>query len=306
MSDIKKAIVLDMDETLECGVYDPSGGTAMILRPNLDMLIAKLVEAKKQGVGVILCTTAKDVWVNRFLALKPEFKEIFDRIFTWDNQSEWNDVKKDENPEEYEARQQSLNLYKLKPVTTFGYNSVLYIDDNLTDFIRLEELFELAQGRLNKEVVYFSGFGFYGGMELTDYCTFRSAASHDPSIAEQFEEYVSLTKNEPGCSTMCDLIDTFISKPFTLGVTKADEELSPINKEYFDQTWKLKQQLKDATSELEKRTGKKFFGNTQEKKAAIKRYLSKDRAVLYEGFEFGSDSLEKEGAKIPDEAKLEQ
>ena len=170
MDNIKRAIVLDMDETLEHGEYGFSCKTAMILRPNLDKLITKLREAKEQGVDVILCTTAGTTWVERFLNLKPELREIFNRVLTRDNEDEWKNYNKDENPEEYNAQQQDFDLCNLKPVTTFGYDSVLFIDDNKTEYDRLQRLYQLAQGRLNKEVVYFRGFGFYGGgIGLPDY-----------------------------------------------------------------------------------------------------------------------------------------
>ena len=69
----KKAIILDMDETLEHGImqsrYGIGKNLTMILRPNLDELIDKLKEVKKHGIDVILCTTARDSWVERFLYL---------------------------------------------------------------------------------------------------------------------------------------------------------------------------------------------------------------------------------------------
>ena len=49
-----------------------------LLKDNLDKLINKLQEAKKQGIDIILCTTAREPWVARFFELKPEFKTLFD------------------------------------------------------------------------------------------------------------------------------------------------------------------------------------------------------------------------------------
>ena len=49
----------------------------MILRPNLNILINKLQEVKKQGIDIILFTTARNEWVERFFKLKPEFKLLF-------------------------------------------------------------------------------------------------------------------------------------------------------------------------------------------------------------------------------------
>ena len=44
-------------------------------------LIDKLKEAQKQGIDIILCTTARDSWVERFLNLKPEFRCVFDKKY---------------------------------------------------------------------------------------------------------------------------------------------------------------------------------------------------------------------------------
>lgn len=70
MENKKRAIVLDMDETLEHGIFKSTitseRGAMMVARPGLDELIKKLQEAKKQGIDVILCTTAKGPWVERF------------------------------------------------------------------------------------------------------------------------------------------------------------------------------------------------------------------------------------------------
>lgn len=66
----KKAIILDMDNTLINGVNRTDSETVMILRPNLDELITKLKEAKKNGIDIVLCTTSREEWVNRFFFIK--------------------------------------------------------------------------------------------------------------------------------------------------------------------------------------------------------------------------------------------
>ena len=57
----------------------------MVLRPHLDELLQKLKEAKKQGIDIILCTSATNQWVARFFRLKPEFFAIFNKLYTHDN-----------------------------------------------------------------------------------------------------------------------------------------------------------------------------------------------------------------------------
>lgn len=120
---IKKAIVLDMDNTLECGVKHGIDDYTMFLRPDIDTVISKLKEAKEKGIDIILCSTAVDSWIEQFLTLKPEFRELFTKIYSRDNTDEWNNLNIADFPIE------KLFIPDGKPVTAFGYNSVLYIDD---------------------------------------------------------------------------------------------------------------------------------------------------------------------------------
>ena len=60
---------------------ESESGLMMVLRPKLDKLIKKIREAKELGVDIILCTTAKDFWVERFFNLKPEFRTLFDKKY---------------------------------------------------------------------------------------------------------------------------------------------------------------------------------------------------------------------------------
>lgn len=52
MDKIKKVIILDLDETLEHGIYqsryDVGNQMTMVLRPNLDILLNKLHEVKNK------------------------------------------------------------------------------------------------------------------------------------------------------------------------------------------------------------------------------------------------------------------
>lgn len=220
----KKAIVLDMDETLESGVKGVYNDSTMILRPNLDILINKLQEAKEQGIDIILCTTARELWVAKFFELKPKFKTIFDKIFTRDNEEEWLNYSEEKYPLEYKARSKNINLEYMKPITTFGYDSVLFIDDNKIEEIRLKILFELTENKLEKDITYFSGFRFKGGSNYKKILNYKKLASQRPEVAEKLEEYLNAEKNEPGCSMMCSIIDKFINKKFQAGLTLVDED----------------------------------------------------------------------------------
>lgn len=126
-----------MDETLEQGIKDRNGDLMMVLRPNIDELVAKLQEAKKQGSDIILCTTANELWVNRFLELKSEFRDLFSKVFNYDNKRDWKDFDFSRYP--LESRFYAPHA---KPITTFGYDSILFIDDAPSARDMLEKLFE--------------------------------------------------------------------------------------------------------------------------------------------------------------------
>ncbi len=224
MKENKKAIILDMDNTLIDGINKTDKESIMILRPNLDKLIIKLKEAKKKGIDIILCTTARDLWVNKFFSLKPEFKILFDKLFTRDNEEEWMNYSEEEYPLEYKARSENINIEYLKPVTTFGYNSVLFIDNNRTEGMRLQILFEITENKIESDVTFFSAFGFYEGRNYKEIMNYKKLASQNTEFLRKLEEYLNTAKNEPGCNMMCSVIDKFINKEFQPGLILVDKE----------------------------------------------------------------------------------
>ena len=147
--EVKKAIVLDMDNTLECGVRNnsPERNYTMFLRPGIDEVVTKLQQAKEKGIDIILCTTGNNNWVERFLSLKPEFRELFTKIYSRDNQREWQGII---SYEEFPIESTFWNPNG-KPVTTWGYNSVLFIDDAPAVKDNLEKIY--ADNTGNREGV---------------------------------------------------------------------------------------------------------------------------------------------------------
>lgn len=243
MREKKKAIILDMDKTLISGVNGIDKESIMILRPNLDELIIKLKQVKEKGIDIILCTTAREPWINKFFTLKPEFKTLFDKIFTRDNEEEWMNYSEERYPLEYKARSKNINLEYLKPVTTFGYNSVLFIDDNKLEGVRLQILFGITENKLERDVTFFSCFGFNGGSNYEKILGYKKIASKNPKVAEKLEEYLETEKNEPGCNMMCSVIDKFINKKFQAGLTLADEEYLENYKIFSDKILLLQEEL---------------------------------------------------------------
>lgn len=147
--EVKKAIVLDMDNTLECGVRNnsPERNYTMFLRPGIDEVVEKLKQAKERKIDIILCTTGNNKWVERFLSLKPEFRELFTKIYSRDNQREWQGII---SYEEFPIESTFWNPNG-KPVTTWGYNSVLFIDDAPAVKDNLEKIY--ADNTGNREGV---------------------------------------------------------------------------------------------------------------------------------------------------------
>lgn len=243
MQENRKAIVLDMDKTLINGVNKTDNEQIMILRPNLDELIIKLKEAKEKGIDIILCTTARGPWINKFFSLKPEFKTLFDKMFTRDNEEEWMNYSEEKYPLEYKARSENINLEYSKPVTTFGYNSVLYIDDSKMEGVRLEILFWLTENKLERDVTFFSAFGYNGGKNYEKILNYQKIATQRADIAEKLEEYLDIEKNEPGCKMMCSVIDRFINKKFKVGLTLVDKDYLENYKIFSDKKLLLQEEL---------------------------------------------------------------
>ena len=160
----KKVIILDLDETLEHGIqqsrYDVGNQMTMILRPNLEILLNKLYEVKKQDIDIILCTTARNNWIDRFFKLAPGFKNVFDKIYSRDNEKEWRYYNKDIYPLENKAQNENINLETMKTITTFGYDSILFVDDNKIEELRLKMLFEMSKGKLQKDVTFLQDLAF--------------------------------------------------------------------------------------------------------------------------------------------------
>lgn len=280
MEEIKKVIILDLDETLEHGIYqsryDVGNQMTMVLRPNLNILLNKLYEVKKQNIDIILCTTAKNIWVDRFFKLIPKFKNIFDKIYSRDNEKEWKYYNKDIYPLENKAQNENINLENMKPITTFGYNSILFIDDNKIEELRLKMLFELTNGKLEKDVTFFTGFGFYGGnIQWDKMLLYKKISNQDQEFSKILNEYLEVERSNPVCSMICSIIDKFIKKDLTYGLNIVDEDYS---KEYDIFNNKLNF-LKSKLEELSKRFDEKDFKYTTDE---LEKYICRDRTYPYE------------------------
>lgn len=288
MEKYKKAIILDMDETLEHGMFKKKYSfneedLIMVLRPNLDKLINKLKEVKRQGIDIILCTTARKSWVERFLNLKPEFRDLFDKKYTRDNEKEWREYCKEKYPIEYQAQKENINLEKLKPITTFGYDSVLYIDDNKIDNIRLKMLFEIGEGKLKKDVTHFTAFGFYGGrVEWIDMLVYEKLAKINIEFSRVLQEYLETERNNKGCEMMCLIIDRFVNKEFKIGLNLIDDDYVEENNIFNKNLEKLQERLEELSDKLKNEVEKDILDLSEYE---VNKILNTDKKYPYEGIE---------------------
>lgn len=278
MEKTKKVIILDLDETLEHGIYqsryDVGNQMTMVLRPNLDILLKKLYEVKKQDIDIILCTTARNDWIDRFFKLAPEFKNVFDKIYSRDNEGEWKYYNKDIYPLENKAQNENINLETMKPITTFGYDSILFVDDNKIEELRLKMLFEMSKEKLQKDVTFFTGFGFYGGViEWDKMLMYKKISNKDLKFSKKLNEYLEAERSNPGCNMICSVIDKFIKKDLIYGLNIVDDEYSKEYDVFNNRLKALKLELEELSNKFEK---KEFKYTTEE----LKKYICKDRKYL--------------------------
>lgn len=290
MENVKRAIILDMDETLEQGeILDNTYQRVMCmtLRPNLDELINKLKEAKENEIDIVLCTTAKQQWVDRFLALKPEFKEIFDKIFTRDNKNEWKILDEEKYPLESAARLQGYDYRNGKPVTTFGYNSILFIDDNKTEGYRLETLFEITQGKLDRDVTFFTGYR-YSLPSVRKMFNYIAATKNDEELSKMLIEYLQRLRNENGCLIMSSVIDDFIRREYKPGLNFIDNQYKGDYQQYKKETDELSEKMNDKVYNLVKELrsdGLDLIEIEPEIKEKYESFFETDKKYPYEGIE---------------------
>jgi hypothetical protein len=258
MEKTEKVIILDLDETLEHGIYqnryDVGNQMTMVLRPNLDILLKKLYEVKKQDIDIILCTTARNDWIDRFFKLAPEFKNVFDKIYSRDNEGEWKYYNKDIYPLENKAQNENINLETMKPITTFGYDSILFVDDNKIEELRLKMLFEMSKGKLQKDVTFFTGFGFYGGViEWDKMLMYKKISNKDLKFSKKLNEYLEAERSNPGCNMICSVIDKFIKKDLIYGLNIVDDEYSKEYDVFNNRLKALKLELEELSNKFEEK-----------------------------------------------------
>lgn len=215
----KRAIILDLDGTLENQILSKEDKKEYIIlvRPNLAELAEKLKETKAQKVDIILCTTATKNVIKKFFEAKPELESVFDRI-----------ISKEEIDKIYikQEKNQELKdyLYEGKPIDKLGYEAVLYVDDNKSEEARLQKIVQKPNN--NMDISYFSGFGFYRGIDIAYIHLLKQMKGEHIEEYEEIKRFLQEESKEPGCKMMCSSIDYFVKKEYKPGLTVLDEEYS--------------------------------------------------------------------------------
>lgn len=138
-----------------------------------------------------------------------------------------------------------------KPVTTFGYNSVLFIDNSSIEGTRLKILFDITQGKLEKDVTFFSGYGYWPP-NISEIFEAVEAGKRDEEIAGMVTEYLERLRNENGCLTMCSVIDDFMQKEYEPGLTLVDDKYKEEYQAYKEKNDELCENIEDNMHDLEK------------------------------------------------------
>lgn len=217
MENLRKAIIFDKDETLMTTEFGKNGGDSVTLRPDIDDLIEKLLEAKKHGVEIVLCTDASEIGVERFFLLKPEFEKVFDRVITREDYMDIQAKFPVDTPE-YEA----LCTGSQKTGVLLEYDSVLFIDDQAEHGKGLIYTYNAVQG-LKTDISYFN-VGRYELPDSNSMFRFIEASRIDPNMRELFNEYLKVLRSEKGCKTMCSAIDVFMKKDYEPSLTIIESE----------------------------------------------------------------------------------
>lgn len=257
----------------------------MVLRPHLDELLEKLKEAKRQGIDIILCTSATNQWVARFFRLKPDFFTVFNKLYTHDNMQEWRNFSEKQNPIEYKIWQENSLIAQGKPITTFGYDSILFIDDNLLEGEILKQLYETAGSDLHTDVTFFSGFAYNGGsIPMSVMMGLKRLSTINYEIASKMKKYIQFEDSNPGCQLMCQVIDKFMRKEFVPGLTLEDDNYW---ENYNDGFLRVRDALQDELEGFAWKAnvipGQGIFENQDQLRKEALEYMATDKTIPYEG-----------------------
>lgn len=199
---------------------------------------------------------------------------------------------------EYDACETDIDLKSGKPVTTFGYDSILFIDDNMREGDRLKRLFSISDGRLDKDVTFFSGY-YFSNPDAYSFIEWIALAEYDDELKELLPQFLQTLRDENGCLIMCDVIDDFITKEYESCLTIVDDKYRDKYREYRDKVEELEEIIEDKAYDIEDEYGlnvsELIHTSDGELDDKYSDFFSSDRHQIFEGLDFllGNDDRTK-------------
>lgn len=233
---LNKLIVFDLDGTLRKLDFDENYEQIINVRfrPKLKDLLVKLKKVHEEGIDVAICTSASTQSVKtHFIDCIPkEYKDLFTYIYTTNNKIQ---VERESKEKEVYG----LNGWN-KPVTSiYGYDQVLFFDDNINEGLMLKKLFFEEENFPNKQVVFASYK--YNPLSAFELYAYKKLAPENTKMAKYADKVFSKELEEPGCNLMIEKIDEFKNTKFEKGLTIDDN--NPVMEKYKDDMLDLQEEI---------------------------------------------------------------
>ena len=188
----KKAIIFDLDDTLRKLEIDYNHKKIINvqLRPNINILLAKLKEVKEEGIDVIICTTAStESAIKYFIDYLPEeYRDLFSTIFSKDKKIQVKSGSQEERVYGYNTSN--------KPVTALDdYDEILFFDDNNAESFYLKELYKDESISPDKQVI-FASYQYNPPKQCQIYA-YKKLAEEHTELAEKVNIFFTMLLGDP-------------------------------------------------------------------------------------------------------------
>ena len=119
---------------------------------------------------------------------------------------------------------------------------------------------------------------------MTTMMGIQKLSAIDYELATKMKKYIEFENNNPGCKFMCRVIDKFMYKDFSPGLTLEDSNYWEMFNERF---LKIRDRLQDELEELawsvSSSYGKLILSNPELLKQEAQEYMSSDKEYPYSG-----------------------
>ena len=142
-------------------------------------------------------------------------------------------------------------------------------------------LFEIGEGKLEKDVTHFTAFGFYGGrVEWLDMLVYEKLSKINVEFSQILQEFLETERNNKGSERMCSAIDGFINKEFKIGLNLIDDDYSAEYDIFNKNLELLQEKLEKLSDELKSEVEKDILDLSEYE---LNKILSTDKKYPYEG-----------------------